>query len=248
MDCAMTEQSAPSQKTTKPAKKLSVAMAIFSLISMFIGAVFVGLVINCILWAYYGYDKTITSLNEVYLTQVKSMLITNQQVSSWYVDFLANLYNLTNNGQATAMHYFEHSIATFTTNRGIQVDHGQLHDNIQMVGGFLQKLKNITVMTINVIAAKFLGVLGSTLFVFFALMLGVVDGLLRRYIRTSEGGRESSFLYSTYQMWLIPIPIFIVTLYLSIPLEVDTELVMIGVALTTFFLSYTYCKSIKKFV
>ena len=248
MDCAMTESQQATQKPANPVKKLSLAMAIFSLISMFIGAVFVGLIINCGLWAYQGYDKTMASLNEVYLTQVKSMLVSNDHVSDWYLHFLSRLYAWTNQGQTTAMHYVEHSLATLTTNRGIDIDQTKLHDNIQAVGGFLQKLKNIVIMTVNVIAAKFLGVLGSSLFVFLALMLGVVDGLLRRYIRTSEGGRESSYLYQTYQMWFIPIPIFLVTLYLSIPLELDTEMIMMGVALTTFFLSYTYCKSIKKFL
>tara|TARA_R110002167_G_scaffold93474_7_gene250491 strand:- start:4040 stop:4756 length:717 start_codon:yes stop_codon:yes gene_type:complete len=229
-------------------KGVTVVGLLVSLIGMFFTAVLVGLIINSIYWAYSGYDKTINSLNNIYVTQVEGISVSHSTFSHYYLKGLSKVYHWSNVGQGMAFDAIEHSVNTLTSDRGISFDKAKFHEKLVTAETYLQKSKNIFLMTFNVIAAKFLGILSSSFVILFAVMLGVLDGLLNRYIRTREGGRESSFLYHRAAVWMVRIPFFIIVLYLSIPIEINTELVILGVGLLAFMLTFNYAKTIKKFL
>lgn len=95
---------------------------------------------------------------------------------------------------------------------------------------------------------KFISVFCSVFVFIFAGFLGLIDGLLNRYIRTAEGGRESTYVYHHLAEALFKIPFCLVVAYLALPFPLNPMIVVVILTLTTFLFCRISAANLKKFI
>ena len=115
---------------------------------------------------------------------------------------------------------------------------------MQAVGHFVFVLVN----TLVILFAKFFSVFVSFWVFLFAAILGATDGLLERYIRTNEGGRESTFIFHRVSDTVIKIPVAILFFYLTIPLFFNPEMIVMVMSVLFFLFFYIATANLKKFL
>jgi len=95
---------------------------------------------------------------------------------------------------------------------------------------------------------KFISVFCSLMVFIFAGFLGLLDGLLTRYIRTAEGGRESTYVYHHLADALFKIPFCLVVAYIALPFPLNPLIVVVILAVTTFMFCRVSGANLKKFI
>jgi hypothetical protein len=98
------------------------------------------------------------------------------------------------------------------------------------------------------VLAKTVSVLVSLWVFVFSSLLGAMDGLLNRYKRTCEGGRESTYIYHKVSSSMYKIPLAILVVFLSLPLDINPEIVVILLSITFFMYFYITTSSLKKYL
>lgn len=114
--------------------------------------------------------------------------------------------------------------------------------------GFLQKVCCMLWMSLGVLIFKFISIFGAFLIYLFASLLGALDGLVKRYIRTAEGGRESTFVFHKMTSVIIQFPLWLIIIYLISPMLINPMLVISLLALAFFVVFNIATSNLKKFL
>lgn len=112
----------------------------------------------------------------------------------------------------------------------------------------LRQLVWLVWLTAVSVALKTISV-GCALFLFiFAAIIGLVDGLLARQIRTAEGGRESTFLFHRITSSLLQVPLWILVLYFALPITFQPLIAIVLLAVIFFSVCYLTTSQLKKYL
>ena len=99
-----------------------------------------------------------------------------------------------------------------------------------------------------VLLFKFINIMGATLIYVLAALLGACDGLVTRYVRTAEGGRESTFIFHKMTDTILQIPAWLIMIYLVSPVLINPTF-MIGLLALSFFMVFNIATAnLKKFL
>ena len=79
---------------------------------------------------------------------------------------------------------------------------------------------------ILVLLFKFINIVGAALIYLLAALFGACDGLVTRYVRTAEGGRESTFIFHQMTNMVIQIPVGLIMIYLISPVLINPTLTL----------------------
>lgn len=87
------------------------------------------------------------------------------------------------------------------------------------------------------VSFKILNVLSSIWVYVLASLIGVLDGLSQRYIRTAEAGRESTYVFHKLSSALSIFPALILFAYMTLPISINPTLVasILGLVFFGFF-------------
>ena len=214
-----------------------------SIVKAIIWGVAIGFVINCYLWHTNGYTSLMSDLNSSYSNQMSDISFRNKEVATEFKESSGALshgidwmINKTSNIQ-TSIPY------TNNTAKGSFV-----RGKVSKIEVYFSDVYNILITTFKVHIAKFIGLLASFWLFVFASILGACDGLLMRYIRTSEGGRESTFVFHRVTGNVIKVPVSIVFIYLTIPVSPDPEIVAVIISILFYMFFYIATSNLKKFL
>ncbi len=203
----------------------------------------VGMLINGFMWHHEGYQALMKDLKITYQEQVNGIALRNQAISDHYDLAVNGIKETSQREEAKAMSWLDHfAKGQFLKNSPevTQKAHG--------VVGFIDHLVNVAWGTLEVLIAKFFSVFASFWVFIFAAFLGAMDGLLARYIRTQEGGRESTFIFHRVSDVVIRLPIGILFLYLTLPFFLNPEMVVVIVSVLFFSFFYLATANLKKFL
>lgn len=99
-----------------------------------------------------------------------------------------------------------------------------------------------------VMGLKWLGLLQGVGLLVFMSLLGAMEGLSRRHIRTAEGGRESTFLYHRVGRCLSWLPVGLLVVYISLPLWLSPAPLSLVMSGCLFFFLSVRMACLKKYV
>lgn len=115
----------------------------------------------------------------------------------------------------------------------------------------LSKLAQIGAMlwaSFLVLLFKFINIFGAALIYLLAALFGACDGLVTRYVRTAEGGRESTFIFHKMTDTIIQIPVWLIMIYLISPVLISPTLIIGLLALSFFMVFNIATANLKKFL
>lgn len=227
-------------------KPRGISGASFTVLMAFFWALLVGLMIHGFLWYYEGYAVLMKQLSNSYAQQTAMM----QQ--------RANLPEKKN-------HLIQMMAAYFTQERVVVMNHTRrwlarapLVSDAAMSAGvkqallkpwhFIEDVAALIFLTSKLIVAKLASLLLSIGVFVFAILLGACDGLVARYIRTQEGGRESAFLFHRITEKAVRLPMLCVFLYLASPFFIPPTWVVMFISVLLFSLCRLTTANLKKFV
>lgn len=216
---------------------------VWSILSAIIWALVIGLIINCYFWEHEGYQKLILDINKTYQTQVDGVSLRSRMVQSDYDAAATELKNTVSN--------VINMTALFLINNHLYLNsHSEISEsvNFKKIESFFSHCMQVLVGTFKVTVAKFIGIFSSFFVFLFASIIGAMDGLLARYIRTCEGGRESTFLYHKVSDKVLQIPVAILFLYLTSPFLVNPEYVVIFISVVLFSFFRISTSNLKKYL
>ena len=204
---------------------------------------FIGVLINSYLWIKDGYAQFTQNAQATYQQQMDNIALRNQQVAK-----------ASARGDVWLQNQWQHSLHT-TRQLSWQVpwlskldqyfDVSYYLDNSQV---FWHRLVSMLVLTAKVVIAKCISLFASVWVFVFAALIGALDGLVARYIRTSEGGRESTFIFHKVADGLLKIPVILLFLYLTSPFFINPEWVVVLMGVLFFAFFYTATANLKKFL
>lgn len=133
------------------------------------------------------------------------------------------------------------------------VDHYNIKDHrfkygVAQLGLFFRKAWNVAKLSFLLVCIKFISIISSILLFAFAVFLGALDGLRRRYIRTVEAGRESTYLYHNISTLFRQVPVLFVLMYLLAPISISATVVILMISLGLFIYSNLFFSTLKKFL
>ncbi|WP_422452165.1 TIGR03747 family integrating conjugative element membrane protein [Endozoicomonas sp. ALC066] len=80
------------------------------------------------------------------------------------------------------------------------------------------------------------------------VVVGMADGLMQRDLRRWGGGRESAFVYHHAKRWMVPVFLFSWLVYLSIPVAVHPNLILLPFAAMLGGIAYMMTSRFKKYL
>lgn len=219
-------------------KKKGAASFVFSIIKAVLWGLAIGVIINCIMWNFEGYQKLMKNLNHTYQTQMTGIALRNEGAAVGFGAIASALGDAIQIGESKAQRHISKSdYLNSTTNK---ID--------SKIWGSVDHFIIVITATCEVLVAKFLSIFVSAWVFVFAGILGAMDGLLVRYVRTSEGGRESTFIFHRVSDTVIKVPVAIIFFYLTIPLLFNPELVVVFISILFFMFFYIAMANLKKFL
>lgn len=128
-------------------------------------------------------------------------------------------------------------------------NHSSQAENIIKNGSeALYKFFVILLLTVILLVLK-VGALFSSIFLYVSSsLLGFLDGLVSRYKRTMEAGRESTFIFHHVSKILLSIPAFLIFFYVAIPVYISPLLINICIAGLLFAGFRVYGSNLKKYM
>lgn len=127
-------------------------------------------------------------------------------------------------------------------------NHDPVNAALAQLKYFLLGVFYLAEWSLKVDLLKFISVLCSFMVFVFAGVLGGLDGLLSRYIRTAEGGRESTYGYHFLADSVFKIPFLLVLVYLALPFSISPLLIVCALSLLIFMFSRISTSHLKKFM
>lgn len=224
-------------------KKRGLTSFIWAVLRAVFWGLLIGLIINCFMWHEEGYKKLMLDMNNTYKQQINGIAVRNIDAASEYAAGIGVVGDTVSFGEKRTENLLDkvpyiHSVKTSDS----------FNKSASSIGNAINHFFEVLVNTFKVLAAKFLSVFASFWVFIFAAILGATDGLLARYVRTNEGGRESTFIFHRVSDTVIKIPVAIVFLYLTIPLFLNPELVVLVMSILFFMFFYIATANLKKFL
>lgn len=106
----------------------------------------------------------------------------------------------------------------------------------------------LCLLTLQGLWVKLLLLFSASLLFLFALSLGLLDGLVSRYVRTLEAGRESAFLFHRVGNLLLAAPTWVLLGYLLVPNDFYINAFINALAVMLFYLSFSVSSNLKKYL
>jgi len=119
-----------------------------------------------------------------------------------------------------------------------------IDDSVNAIYSFL----TIVYLTMKVILAKLLAVLGAIGLYIFTSMLGLLDGLVARYKRTMQAGRESTFVFHRVAKLLLSSPVLLMFIYIISPFYINPLIINFAIAGFLFSGFRVYGSNLKKYM
>ncbi|MCE3237398.1 MAG: hypothetical protein K0R24_379 [Gammaproteobacteria bacterium] len=202
--------------------------------------------LNIVDWHRKGYTALIQKLDQNYAEQMKGLFIRNETMSV-YSDAVIVLIK-----QHTQLFFIVmvgkiKSLLSSVRLFDFKSDK-QEEECMSMISQEVIQFLSVMVKTTQVLLAKVISVLASFWVYIFYSLVGVLDGLVKRYIRTSEGGRESTFVFHKVSNLVIQLPVGIVVLYLIVPDLFSPEIVVILMSFSLFAFFKIATSQLKKYL
>ena len=195
----------------------------------------IGLIINGAYWAISGFKSVNQDLDRTANEQALSF---DGNLGFFENRFLSTLA-FVKSKESALLAKLKHSNATLSKEAAAWGPRAAIAINRALVVCF---------KTLEVLILKFLSIFASAwIYVFFAFM-GAIDGLLSRYIRTEEGGRESTFLFHKISSLMLKLPLGILFFYLALPFFIDPQVVVLVVGVLFFSFFQISSANLKKFI
>jgi len=238
-----------------------------SALHRFIGAIFTAfflgmlvlVVVNIYQWNSSGYDAMMQNLNSHYQTEMSSLMVRNgavavytiamfQLINSKFTQWISNSKREIQSLEASKHISFLQSVR----NKAQQFNQHTKSNFVDgMLSGAFGHIKQIGCMlwaSFIVLLFKFISVFAAILIYIFAGLLGALDGLVVRYVRTAEGGRESTFIFHKMTNVIIQLPIWLIIIYLISPVLINPMIVIALLALSFFVVFNIATSNLKKFL
>lgn len=204
--------------------------ALSSILKVTLFSIFAALVINTISWNIYGYTSTINSLENGFSKKIED--ISNRSLSSGVFDLLVI------DEFASHLTIDSHSIEKINAKLPGEIS----------TPSWIPHFANILILTAKDHIAKILEVFSSWFLFILSYLLGTMDGLVNRYVRTVEGGRDSTFVFHKVSQRIMSVPILLLSFYLIVPLSLSPVFVIAGIAILIYVFSKVTASNLKKFI
>ena len=107
---------------------------------------------------------------------------------------------------------------------------------------------NVIKLSFLLVCIKFISIFSSILLFVFSGLLGALDGLRKRYIRTMEAGRESTYMYHNISLIFRQLPLLLLLAYLLLPVMIPATAVVVAISSGLFIYCHLLCSTLKKFL
>lgn len=202
----------------------------------------IGFGINCFFWETEGYRQLLQELDAEYQQQMANIALRNTSFIHHY-SILATWFDQGSHWLYQQLMQLK-PYASFVTP---YINHLMQMSLTQHVIAFVTHLGEVAWGTLTVTWAKLVGVLSVIWVLLFAVIVGAMDGLLERYIRTMEGGRESAFMFHQLANGL-RYPFLLLFIYLAVPVLINPEITTVVMSVLFFVLIRGATANLKKFL
>ena len=124
----------------------------------------------------------------------------------------------------------------------------KLKSDLGQVRLFFNEGWNVIKLSFLLVCIKFISFFSSTLLFVFSGLLGALDGLRKRYIRTMEAGRESTYMYHNISLIFRQLSLLLLLAYLLLPVMIPATAVVIAISSGLFVYCHLLCSTLKKFL
>lgn len=216
-------------------------------LALFFG-LFLGIFIHCYVWKHQGYDHAAARINNIYKEQIYNLNIRNEIYSGY-------AKNAVNNTKKLFFSFFG-KVKNKSNDFQISIPK-ELKPNkketskIEQIKTFFSNLLHILIGEGKILFIKIISIFASIFFYIFALLFGALNGAISRYIRTAEGGRESSFVFHRIAEVFSKTAALILFIYIVLPitLGLNIEMLLFLLLATSFYcFSYVSMANLKKFL
>lgn len=215
----------------------------FAILKVTVWSLLIVLIVNCVMWHIQGYKKLINNLDHTYQTQITAVAYRNPWMSSVYKKVIRKTALVMTWSMTKTTSLLDDVPYIHAVNKGKTVQ-----KNVNTDHQALFKFINVIAATFKIVTVKLLSVFISLWVLVFACLLGAMDGLLSRYIRTCEGGRESTFIFHHIKDVVIKIPVLIMLLYLTFPVCINPEIIVLAISALLFIGFYISTANLKKYL
>lgn len=220
---------------------------IFSFLGSLVQSVFwacvIAFAINIFVWCHDGYGTVCTKLEREYHAQVNAVAIRSHTLAvvlSLFASHVTIIKNQTQN-HVNALLNQHKQVQALLTNEFVKRATSHIKSDVA-------RFWQVLIGTLNLTFLKFLSIGISVLVFAVAGLIGAMDGLLVRYVRTAEAGRESTFLFHRVAGVMLKAPIKITMLYLAFPFFINPEIVVLFISFLFFVFTRLYTANLKKFM
>ena len=226
------------QQTTPKPKK--------GLLGTTLNAVFwgwlIGFGINCFFWETEGYRQLLQELDREYQQQMANIALRNTSFLQHY-SMLTTWIEQGSHWLSQQLMQLKPYVSSITP----YINYLMQMSLTQHVIAFVTHLSEVAWGTLTVTWAKLAGILSVIWVLVFAVIVGAMDGLLERYIRTMEGGRESAFIFHQLTNGM-RYPFLLLFVYLAVPILINPEIFMVLMSVLFFVLIRGATANLKKFL
>ena len=217
------------------------------LLAKLLAAVMLGYILtlfgNLIMWQLTSYKNTRDKLNDEYnqylahIAQYEKSVLSNIGLNNAkYRDIFNNLQL----GASCKIKQMTAKLKSFLNHQNIKI----LDNTVNIASSFL----NIIYLTFKIMVVKLIAVLASIALYVFAIMLGLLDGLVARYKRTMQAGRESTFVFHHVAKLIISLPVFLMFIYIMSPIYINPLIINLAIAGFLFVGFRVYGANLKKYM
>lgn len=196
-----------------------------------------------IMWQLTSYKNTRDKLNDEYnqyLTHIakyeKSVLSNMGLNNAKYRD----IFNKLQLGVSCKIREMVAKLKSALNHQNIKI----LDNTINITSSFL----NIIYLTFKIIVVKLIALLASIALYICASMLGLLDGLVARYKRTMQAGRESTFVFHHVAKLILSLPVFLMFIYIISPIYINPLIINLAIAGFLFVGFRVYGANLKKYM
>jgi hypothetical protein len=198
------------------------------------------LILNCVKWHVEGYPAVMSELSALVTRESQSITI----APTWVLF----AFEWTSSVAGMICHSLVIFFEEFSHQRGFFEGATPLEHRGHELILFAQRFIHVFGFVLWISVLKVLSILSAFWLFVFSSLIGSLDGLLSRYIRTSEGGRESAFFFHHVSDVLLSLPALVFFGVLIVPFFISPVWVKSLLAMLLFIFFHTQASSLKKFL
>ena len=198
--------------------------------------------INIVDWNIRGYDVVMNKLSDSYENQMNSLTGHNQAMAT---NIIIGFNAVSSTLNKTVLFSENKLTQLLPGTKKIQPQHALWFQSVVVT---IYKTITIIADTVKVMLVKMGSLLCSLWIFIFATLLGLFDGLVARYVRTVEGGRESTFIFHKFTDTFLKFPGLVLLSYLLMPSYISSEMVIMVLSVIFFVTCFTATSQLKKYL